>query len=44
MKENQPIPCDILVLSTSNDGNCYVETTELDGEPNFKIKLALSDT
>ncbi|KAK9844803.1 hypothetical protein WJX74_007043 [Apatococcus lobatus] len=38
-------PADILLLSTSsNDGICYVETINLDGESNLKIKKALDVT
>lgn len=36
------IPADILVLSTSDpDGACYVETKNLDGETNLKVRSAL---
>ncbi|RKF60373.1 Phospholipid-transporting ATPase DNF1 [Erysiphe neolycopersici] len=36
------IPADIVVLSTSDpDGVCYVETKNLDGETNLKIRHAL---
>lgn len=38
-------PADILLLSTSSDdGICYVETINLDGESNLKIKKALDAT
>ncbi|MCJ1387311.1 hypothetical protein MMC18_000152 [Xylographa bjoerkii] len=36
------IPADIVILSTSDpDGACYVETKNLDGETNFKVRNAL---
>ncbi len=36
------IPADIVILSTSDpDGACYVETKNLDGETNLKVRNAL---
>lgn len=36
------IPADIIILSTSDpDGACYVETKNLDGETNLKVRSAL---
>ncbi|KAG9237070.1 P-type ATPase-like protein [Amylocarpus encephaloides] len=36
------IPADIIILSTSDpDGACYVETKNLDGETNLKVRHAL---
>lgn len=41
IKNNESIPADIIVLSTSNQhGICYVETKNLDGETNLKIRQA----
>ncbi|KAK7560515.1 phospholipid-translocating P-type ATPase [Phyllosticta citricarpa] len=38
----EPIPADIVVLATSDpDGACYVETKNLDGETNLKVRQAL---
>ncbi|KAK3620398.1 phospholipid transporting ATPase [Elasticomyces elasticus] len=38
----EQIPADIIVLSTSDaDGACYVETKNLDGETNLKVRTAL---
>lgn len=35
------IPADLLILHTSDEkGTCYVETKNLDGETNLKIKSA----
>ena len=40
-KDDQ-IPADVVILSTSNtDGACYVETKNLDGETNLKVRHAL---
>jgi phospholipid-translocating ATPase len=39
---DEPIPADVVVLSTSDpDGACYVETKNLDGETNLKVRQAL---
>lgn len=36
------LPADIIILSTSDpDGACYVETKNLDGETNLKVRQAL---
>lgn len=38
----EEIPADVVVLSTSDsDGACYVETKNLDGETNLKVRNAL---
>ena len=37
-----PVPADVVVLSTSDpDGACYIETKNLDGETNLKVRSAL---
>ena len=42
---NEAIPADIIVLSTSEqDALCYVETKNLDGETNLKIRRAPAET
>ncbi|KAL9131949.1 MAG: hypothetical protein Q9217_000229 [Psora testacea] len=39
---NDQIPADVVILSTSDpDGACYVETKNLDGETNLKVRQAL---
>ncbi|KAI5964147.1 DNF1 [Candida pseudojiufengensis] len=39
---NDEIPADLVILSTSDDDNgCFVETKNLDGETNLKVKQAL---
>ncbi|KXT04328.1 hypothetical protein AC578_7971 [Pseudocercospora eumusae] len=39
---DEEVPSDIIVLSTSDaDGACYIETKNLDGETNLKVRTAL---
>ena len=39
---DDPVPADIVVISTSDpDGACYIETKNLDGETNLKVRQAL---
>lgn len=39
---NEEIPADVVILSTSDADNCcYVETKNLDGETNLKVRQAL---
>ncbi|KAF9973225.1 hypothetical protein BGZ73_003563 [Actinomortierella ambigua] len=43
--KNDKVPADVVLLSTSMDeGACFVETSELDGETNLKRKAALGLT
>ncbi|KAL2919206.1 hypothetical protein HK105_201481 [Polyrhizophydium stewartii] len=45
LRNNDQIPCDIVVLATSEPGGlCYVETKNLDGETNLKIRKAVDDS
>ncbi|KAI8539269.1 hypothetical protein RHMOL_Rhmol09G0169000 [Rhododendron molle] len=45
VKQDESFPADLLFLaSTDTDGFCYIETTNLDGETNLKIRKALEET
>ncbi|KAF5736244.1 hypothetical protein HS088_TW14G00380 [Tripterygium wilfordii] len=45
VNKNEYFPSDLLLLSSSyEDGVCYVETMNLDGETNLKIKRSLEST
>ena len=45
LRDNDQIPADIIVLSTSDaDGLCYIETKNLDGETNLKPRKSLNAT
>jgi P-type E1-E2 ATPase len=38
--ENEYLPVDLVILRTSADNVCYIETKNLDGETNLKHKQA----
>lgn len=45
LQQDEPIPADIILLSTSEeDGTAYVEISNLDGENTYQKKHALKDT
>jgi P-type E1-E2 ATPase len=45
LRENEEIPCDMLVLATPDPaGTCYIQTTNLDGESDLKMRQALPAT
>lgn len=45
LRDNDQVPADIVVLSSSNaDGLAFVETKNLDGETNLKVRRALKAT
>ncbi|VVA27683.1 PREDICTED: phospholipid-transporting ATPase [Prunus dulcis] len=45
IKKNGFFPADLLFLASTNpDGVCYIETANLDGETNLKIRKALEKT
>ncbi|KAI8850390.1 hypothetical protein BC829DRAFT_389315 [Chytridium lagenaria] len=45
VQEHDIVPADIVVLFSSHqNGSCYIETSNLDGESNLKQKLALPAT
>jgi phospholipid-translocating ATPase len=40
--DGEEVPSDLIILSTSDsDGACYIETKNLDGETNLKVRQAL---
>ncbi|KAI8924346.1 hypothetical protein BC831DRAFT_466093 [Entophlyctis helioformis] len=44
LRNNDNIPADIVIVSTSEpDSACYIETKNLDGETNLKIKKGIAD-
>lgn len=43
VRANEEIPADLVLISCSDiEGNCYVETKNLDGETNLKTKTSLA--
>ncbi|KAK0573029.1 hypothetical protein LWI29_002038 [Acer saccharum] len=45
VKQDDFFPADLLLLASANaDGVCYIETANLDGETNLKIRKALEKT
>ena len=45
IEENEEIPCDCVVLYSSNaSGICYIQTANIDGETNLKLRCAPSLT
>ncbi|KAJ1752033.1 hypothetical protein LPJ79_001556 [Coemansia sp. RSA 1821] len=45
LRDRDPAPSDVLILATSaDDGGCYVETKDLDGETNLKPRASIPET
>ncbi|EGR31812.1 phospholipid-translocating p-type flippase family protein, putative [Ichthyophthirius multifiliis] len=44
IEQDQVFPADLLVLGSSLEGICYIETGALDGEKNLKTRSALAQT
>ena len=44
LRNNDPVPADILIVATSEPENlCFVETKNLDGETNMKVKKGIKE-
>jgi len=45
LEKNQRVPADMVLLSTSEEeGSCFVRTDQLDGETDWKLKIAVGET
>ncbi|KAG0193037.1 hypothetical protein DFQ28_006778 [Apophysomyces sp. BC1034] len=45
IRNDEDVPADVVILSTSDEDNiCYVETQNLDGETNLKVRQGLPGT
>ena len=45
ISKGEPLPADLVQLASSEEqGNSYIDTCDLDGETNLKIKSSLSVT
>jgi magnesium-transporting ATPase (P-type) len=44
IREGEMFPADLVLISSSNKGQCYIETANLDGESNFKPRWSLTET
>ena len=45
LSPNEQVPADLIILATGeNDYICYIETSNLDGESNLKIRSGIPDT
>ena len=41
--EGETFPADLLHLTSSNEGDCYIKTSSLDGEKNLKKRVMCKD-
>jgi phospholipid-translocating ATPase len=45
LEKNQRVPADMVLLTTSEEeGSCFVRTDQLDGETDWKLKIAVQET
>lgn len=45
LEKNQRVPADMVLLVTSEqEGTCFVRTDQLDGETDWKLKVAVAET
>jgi phospholipid-transporting ATPase len=43
MREGEVFPADLILLASSNDGICFIQTSSLDGEKNLKKRSRPKD-
>lgn len=45
LEKNQRVPADLVLLKcTDSSGTCFVRTDQLDGETDWKLRVAVSST
>lgn len=45
LEKNQRVPADMVLLTTSEEeGTCFIRTDQLDGETDWKLKVAVAET
>eukprot|EP00164_Ancoracysta_twista_P002940 GFYU01003912.1.p1 GENE.GFYU01003912.1~~GFYU01003912.1.p1 ORF type:complete len:1114 (+),score=366.13 GFYU01003912.1:120-3461(+) len=44
LESDAEVPCDLALLQTSNEGYCFIQTTNLDGETDLKSRVAPPQT
>ncbi|KAJ5069682.1 putative phospholipid-transporting atpase [Anaeramoeba ignava] len=45
VEQDEEVPCDLVLLSSNKeDGSCYIQTANLDGETDLKLRIALEET
>lgn len=45
LEKNQRVPADMVLLTTSEEeGSCFIRTDQLDGETDWKLKIAVRET
>ncbi len=45
LEKNQRVPADMVLLTTSEEeGTCFIRTDQLDGETDWKLKVAVGET
>lgn len=42
-QDGETFPADLLHLTSSNEGDCYIKTSSLDGEKNLKKRVIIKD-
>ena len=43
IKDEETFPADLALLTSSNDGDCFIKTSSLDGEKNLKKRVQAKD-